>query len=71
MKHAAATLGSGNLRSAVMLPDGEDINEWVAVNSKYVKVIESCGHLGSTLFDSLLLSWANCTYQYLISVNRL
>jgi len=33
MKHAAATLGSGNLRSAVMLPEGEDINEWVAVNT--------------------------------------
>ena len=33
MKHAAATLGSGNLRLAVMLPDGEDQNEWVAVNS--------------------------------------
>ena len=34
MKHAAATLGSGNLRLAVMLPEGEDVNEWVAVNSK-------------------------------------
>jgi hypothetical protein len=34
MKHAAATLGSGNLRLAVTLPDGEDLNEWVAVNSK-------------------------------------
>jgi len=34
MKHAAATLGSGNLRLAVMLPEGEDLNEWVAVNSK-------------------------------------
>ena len=35
MKHAAATLGSGNLRQAVMLPEGEDLNEWVAVNSEY------------------------------------
>ena len=34
MKHAEATLGSGNLRQAVSLPDGEDLNEWVAVNSK-------------------------------------
>lgn len=34
MKHAAATLGSGNLRQAVVLPEGEDLNEWVAVNSK-------------------------------------
>lgn len=35
MKHAAATLGSGNLRLAVMLPEGEDLNEWVAVNSMF------------------------------------
>ncbi|KAJ8318552.1 hypothetical protein KUTeg_003643 [Tegillarca granosa] len=33
MKHAAVTLGSGNLRLAVMLPEGEDLNEWVAVNT--------------------------------------
>lgn len=42
MKQAAATLGSGNLRLAVMLPEGEDLNEWVAVNSKtYVSIISS------------------------------
>lgn len=35
LKHAEATLGSGNLRQAVMLPEGEDLNEWIAVNSKY------------------------------------
>jgi MOB kinase activator 1 len=33
MRHAAATLGSGNLRLAVKLPEGEDVNEWVAVNT--------------------------------------
>lgn len=33
-KHIDATLGSGNLREAVKLPPGEDINEWLAVNSK-------------------------------------
>ena len=38
MKHAAATLGSGNLRLAVMLPEGEDLNEWVAVNSELIFV---------------------------------
>lgn len=36
LKHAEATLGSGNLRQAVMLPDGEDLNEWIAVNSKLI-----------------------------------
>lgn len=39
MKHAAATLGSGNLRNAVQLPDGEDLNEWVAVNSKFFSLL--------------------------------
>ncbi|CAF3072811.1 unnamed protein product [Rotaria sp. Silwood2] len=34
MKHAQNTLGSGNLRLAVQLPDGEDLNEWIAVNKK-------------------------------------
>ncbi|EGD87221.1 uncharacterized protein TERG_03471 [Trichophyton rubrum CBS 118892] len=29
---AEATLGSGGLRKAVKLPDGEDVNEWLAVN---------------------------------------
>jgi MOB kinase activator 1 len=33
-QYAEATLGSGNLRQAVKLPEGEDINEWLAVNSK-------------------------------------
>ncbi|KAE9604672.1 hypothetical protein Lal_00010824 [Lupinus albus] len=31
--HIDATLGSGNLREAVKLPPGEDINEWLAVNT--------------------------------------
>eukprot|EP00123_Amoebidium_parasiticum_P005900 comp16976_c0_seq1/m.15624 comp16976_c0_seq1/g.15624 ORF comp16976_c0_seq1/g.15624 comp16976_c0_seq1/m.15624 type:complete len:216 (-) comp16976_c0_seq1:714-1361(-) len=32
-KYAEATLGSGNLRLAVSLPEGEDLNEWIAVNT--------------------------------------
>ncbi|KAI0921681.1 hypothetical protein AcV5_000795 [Taiwanofungus camphoratus] len=32
-KYAEATLGSGNLRLAVQLPDGEDLNEWLAVHA--------------------------------------
>jgi len=31
--YAKATLGSGNMRSAVVLPKGEDLNEWLAVNT--------------------------------------
>ena len=33
-KYTESTLGSGNLRIAVALPEGEDLNEWLAVNSK-------------------------------------
>jgi len=32
-QYAEATLGSGNLRLAVKLPEGEDLNEWLAVNT--------------------------------------
>lgn len=36
LKYSSATLGSGNIKMAVQLPDGEDINEWIAVNSMSV-----------------------------------
>ncbi|KAF3825129.1 hypothetical protein GH733_005763, partial [Mirounga leonina] len=39
LKHAEATLGSGNLRMAVMLPEGEDLNEWVANFMSVAKTI--------------------------------
>ncbi|OQR86136.1 maintenance of ploidy protein mob1 [Achlya hypogyna] len=32
-KHAKATLGGGDMRLAVMLPENEDLNEWLAVNT--------------------------------------
>ncbi|TVU42945.1 hypothetical protein EJB05_09370, partial [Eragrostis curvula] len=38
-KHIDATLGSGNLREAVRLPPGEDINEWLAVNSNFLPLV--------------------------------
>jgi len=31
---AEATLGSGSLKKVVKLPEGEDINEWLAVNGR-------------------------------------
>jgi MOB kinase activator 1 len=34
-QYAEATLGGGSLRKIVKLPEGEDENEWLAVNSKY------------------------------------
>ena len=34
-QYASATLGSSNLRDAVKLPNGENLNEWIAVNSEF------------------------------------
>jgi MOB kinase activator 1 len=36
-QYAEATLGSGSLRKAVKLPEGEDKDEWLAVNSKHTR----------------------------------
>jgi hypothetical protein len=33
-QYAEATLGGGSLRKVVKLPEGEDENEWLAVNSE-------------------------------------
>jgi MOB kinase activator 1 len=33
-QYAEATLGSGSLRKAVKLPEGEDKDEWLAVNGR-------------------------------------
>lgn len=37
-QYAEVTLGGGSLRKVVKLPDGEDENEWLAVNSKKTSV---------------------------------
>src|SRR4029434_5390520 len=34
-QYAEATLGGGSLRKVVKLPEGEDENEWLAVNSAF------------------------------------
>ncbi|RJE21965.1 hypothetical protein PHISCL_05707 [Aspergillus sclerotialis] len=36
---AEATLGSGSLQKAVKLPEGEDLNEWLAVNGEFAGVV--------------------------------
>jgi hypothetical protein len=35
-QYAEVTLGGGSLRKVVKLPEGEDENEWLAVNSEFV-----------------------------------
>lgn len=37
-QYAEATLGGGSLRKIVKLPEGEDENEWLAVNSEMICV---------------------------------
>lgn len=69
-KHIDATLGSGNLRDAVRLPPGEDLNEWLAVNSKfYIVSIRSKGivyHVTVTCADHRAVA----SSQLLISSTR-
>lgn len=60
MKHAAATLGSGNLRNAVALPDGEDLNEWVAVNSKCLSIQKKKQKTKTIRPHSKRLAKSNC-----------
>lgn len=47
--YAQATLGSGDLRMAVTLPEGEDIKEWIGVNT--VDFFNQIGMLYATLLD--------------------
>lgn len=67
-EYAKATLGSGNMRSAVMLPKGEDLNEWLAVNT--VDFFNEISLLYGTLSEFCLPSTcpvmsAGPAYQYL------
>jgi len=36
-----ATLGSGSMLQAVKLPKGEDVNEWLAVNSTFAAAAQA------------------------------
>eukprot|EP01086_Lenisia_limosa_P014589 TRINITY_DN45463_c0_g1_i1.p1 TRINITY_DN45463_c0_g1~~TRINITY_DN45463_c0_g1_i1.p1 ORF type:complete len:213 (+),score=21.62 TRINITY_DN45463_c0_g1_i1:48-686(+) len=67
-KNAKATLGSGDLSLAVKLPEGEDINEWLAVNTVdffnqvnllYASVVEYCTEMSCPLMS------AGPNYEYL------
>jgi len=49
LKFADSTLGSGNLRLAVTLPEGEDMNEWLAANT--VDFFNQINMLYGTLFE--------------------
>jgi MOB kinase activator 1 len=48
-QYAEVTLGGGSLRKVVKLPEGEDENEWLAVNSTW--------HRGLTFPSKRSLTW--------------
>jgi MOB kinase activator 1 len=57
-QYAEVTLGGGSLRKVVKLPEGEDENEWLAVNSEFDRV-----HM-------LVGGFANYESQWSISTTR-
>ena len=61
-KHIDGTLGSGNLREAVKLPTGADLNEWLAVMFEGWKLIRPL--FGCVLF--FLALFLNFYFLFLI-----
>jgi len=66
--YVATTLGSGNLRLAVKLPEGEDLNEWLAANT--VDFFNQINLLYGTLTEfctstSCPIMSAGAKYEYL------
>lgn len=55
-QYAEATLGGGSLRKIVKLPEGEDENEWLAVNSRPSRPY-LCSRISQTCSGGLLQSY--------------
>jgi MOB kinase activator 1 len=67
-EYAKATLGSGNMRNAVVLPPSEELNEWLAVNT--VDFFNEISLLYGTITEFCLMSTcpvmnAGSDYNYL------
>lgn len=68
-RYAEATLGSGNLRLAVILPEGEDLSEWLAVNSQSdclavaatASIAETRGHAAVDFFNQINMLYGTIT----------
>jgi hypothetical protein len=65
-KHIDATLGSGNLREAVRLPPGEDLFEWLAVNSNFSHIFLLLqGRERARIIEALFSGTMNlCIYSF-------
>lgn len=61
-QYAEVTLGGGSLRKVVKLPDGEDENEWLAVNSGFLARIR--------LLSLLMISVITFCRQWSISTTK-
>lgn len=55
-QYAEVTLGGGSLRKVVKLPEGEDENEWLAVNSTYLLGSLSLLPIGDRILFTLFQS---------------
>lgn len=51
-KRVYETLGTSSMKEAVTLPEGEDINEWLAVNSN---ILSTSSHLAVDFFNEISL----------------
>lgn len=65
-QYAEATLGGGSLRKIVKLPEGEDENEWLAVNSMYLFFSEQYYHEANVPGSGRLLQ----PYQSALRLNH-
>jgi len=73
LKYSTVTLGSGDLRQAVILPPGEDANEWIAVNT--VDFFEQINMLYGTITEfctekSCPVMSAGSKFEYLWADNN-
>lgn len=71
---AEATLGSGSLRKAVKLPEGEDLNEWLAVNgacSAHLPLMMAFIYLFYFLTTMTLPQWSISTIRLTCSMDPL
>lgn len=65
---AKMTLGTGNLEMAVELPDGEDLNEWLAVNT--IEFYNDSKHLKYLPFSkSFIWNVNRILHKFLLSGN--
>ena len=64
-----SVIGSGDLRQAVILPPGEDANEWIAVNT--VDFFEQVRRAKNNIIVMNMLKWLHLCQSHLHTFNIL